>query len=328
MNRNAEKQDRPNSLSLIRLSCFLFSLYPSAFILLAVAGWGNLVYAQVPTTPTQLSTQHSSLSTSLSAKPVNLVKNGGFEEGDKCPAGWLIRYARVDLSELTDIHALDHLTIFWDTTHSPTGKCIKMDSDVNQKEVHRRMEELIANPDAPFWPKTPTKPPKYDTAAGLEGVSFWSDPIPVEKGKMYRMSVDCMGRMEGIFFPKMFVRGFGMMKDPKGQIVKRKLYDTYVSCRVPGPGQWGHFTQTFSPTERTPAVAEIRVMLFAYWPPGLYYWDNVEIAEVPEAEAAAIRAAKAKEQPPKETPRPTPRTHKPGESFTVEQEEPMTLPEK
>ncbi|MCX8036154.1 MAG: hypothetical protein N3D11_03675 [Candidatus Sumerlaeia bacterium] len=258
----------------------------------------------------------------------NLVVNGGFELGDRCPSGWLIRFPRVDLSELTDIRALDNLTLFWHDTQSTRGKCIRMDTDVDQKEVHKRMEELIANPDAPPWPKTPTRPPKYDTAAGLEGVSLWSDPIPVVKGKMYRMSVDVMGQTEGmLFFPKLFVRGFGMAKDAKGKVVLRKLYDTYLACRVEGPRRWCRFSQTFSPTEHTPGVTEMRVVLFAYWPPGEYYWDNVEIVEVPEAEAAAIRAAKA--QPPKpEILRPTPRTRKAGESFAIEEEEPMELPEK
>lgn len=285
----------------------------------AVGGWLGLA---------SLATAASAAATV--ATPANLVKNGGFEEGEKCPAGWVIRFPRKDINDLVDIHVLDGLTLFWDTTHSTSGKCIRMDTDVNQKEVHKRMLELIANLDAPPWSKTPTRPPKYDTAAGLEGVTFWSDPIPVEKGNLYRMSVDAMGQMESIFFPKMFVRGFGMAKDARGQTVKRKLYDTYLACRVPGAGRWAHFTQTFSPTDRTPDVTEIRVMLMSYWPPGVYYWDNVEITEVSEAEAAAIRAAKAKEQPqPTPTPpRPKPRTRKPGESFTVEEEEPMELPVK
>ncbi len=259
----------------------------------------------------------------------NLVANGGFEQGDRCPTGWLIRYPRVDLSELTDIRALDNLTLFWHDTQTSRGKCIRMDTDVDQKEVHKRMEELIANPDAPPWPKTPTRPPKYDTAGGLEGVSFWSDPIPVVKGKTYRISVDVIGQAGLMFFPKLFVRGFGMVQDAKGNWVLRKLYETYLACRVEGPGRWCHFSQTFSPTEHTPAVTEIRVVLFAYWQPGEYYWDNVEMVEVPEAEAAAIRAARAKEQPPKtQLPRPTPRARKAGELFVVEEEEPMELPEK
>jgi len=276
-------------------------------------------------------TQPLPAASSSSARPRNLVQNGGFEAGDKIPTGWLIRYPRVDLSELTDIRVLDNLTLFWDTTHSTSGKCIKMDTDLNQGEVHKRMEELIANPDAPPWRKTPTKPPKYDTVAGLEGVSLWSEPIPVEKGKMYRVSVDAMGQIEGmLFFPKLFVRGFAMEKDARGRTVKKKVYETYVACRVSESGRWYHFTQTFSPTDNTPSVIEMSVVLYAYWPPGVYYWDNIELTEVPEAEAAAIRAAKEKQKPPakQEEPRPTPRKHKPGESFSVEEAEPMELPVK
>ena len=39
----------------------------------------------------------------------------------------------------------------------------------------------------------PTVEPKYDTLAGLDGVWFWSDPIPVEKGKAYWLTLDVKG---------------------------------------------------------------------------------------------------------------------------------------
>jgi hypothetical protein len=41
--------------------------------------------------------------------------------------------------------------------------------------------------------KIPTTPPKYDTLAGLDGVSFWSDPIPIEKRKQYWLTLDAKG---------------------------------------------------------------------------------------------------------------------------------------
>lgn len=293
--------------------------------------FGAACFAVVLLCPAVSSAANAGVGEKAPAKPKlkNFVRNGGFETGDKCPDGWMIRFAEKDLSKLTDIHRMDHLTLFWDTTQSTSGKCIRMDTDVNQKEVHRRMFELIGNPDAPRWSKTPTKPPKYDTAAGLEGVTFWSEPIQVEEDKIYRMSVDCMGRMNGMFFPKMFVRGFGKSKTAKGDVIVRKIYDTYVACRVDKPDKWFHFSQTFCPTDRTPAVEHIRVMLMAYWPPGVYYWDNVSITEVPEAEAAQIRAERAKERA-KTLPRftPTPVAHRAGESFVIEEEEELTLPEK
>ena len=263
----------------------------------------------------------------VSTGPVNLLKNGGFESGEKCPDGWLIRFARKDLSDLTDIRRVDDLTIFWDDKAGTPGKCIRMDTDVSQREVHRRMEQLIAHPDAAPWPKTPTKPPKYDTAAGLQGVTFWSDPIPVEKGKMYRLSVDAKGRMAGIFFPKVFVRGFGQAPMADGTIRERRLYDTYLACRLSTLDKWRHFEQTLRPTDRTPAVTHVRVMLMAYWPPGEYLWDNVRLEEVPADEAARIRVESAREVQ-EEPPRPTPKPHRVGESFVIEEEEPLELPEK
>jgi hypothetical protein len=33
----------------------------------------------------------------------------------------------------------------------------------------------------------------------------------------------------------------------------------------------------FSPTRVRPEVTEMRVMLYAYWPPGVYWFDNVRI---------------------------------------------------
>lgn len=302
-------------------SCSVLTMAANVF-------WMALALLQAFAAPVPAATAGGAAAGTPTTKVVNLVRNGGFESGDKCPDGWLIRYARVDLSNLTDIRALDNLTLFWEAKAGPTGKCIRMDTDVIQKEVHRRMEALIADPDAPRWTKTPTRPPKYDTAAGLEGVMFYSDPIPVEKGKFYRMLVDAMARTKGV--PMMFVRGYGMAKTAKGKQVKKKLYDTYVSCRFTTQGRWQHFEQNFCPTDRTPAVTEIRVMLYAYWPPGLYYWDNVAIAEVPESEAAALRAERAKKRADekKKKARPTPRKRKAGESFVIDEEEPLELPEK
>ena len=41
--------------------------------------------------------------------------------------------------------------------------------------------------------KTPTVGDKYDTLAGNDGVWFWSDFIPVEKGKAYWLTIDAKG---------------------------------------------------------------------------------------------------------------------------------------
>jgi hypothetical protein len=38
----------------------------------------------------------------------------------------------------------------------------------------------------------------------------------------------------------------------------------------------------FRPTANTPAVKYVRVLLLPYWPPGIYYVDNVKLVEYPE----------------------------------------------
>ncbi len=205
------------------------------------------------------------------APPKNLVKNGDFESGKKLPDGW----ERPDL-----------LTSLWVKDKSTSGKltrCIKMDTDVYMSDWKRRREELKKNPDAPPWHKTPTSGKKYNTIAGNNGVSLYGDPIPVKKAKTYTLRVDVKSNKYHAT-PKVFIKGYALHK---GRM--RVIYKTYLNCRLNGQG-WQHFTQNFNPTSRTPKVTEMRVMLFAYWPPGQYFFDNVKITQVPETPASNLKA--------------------------------------
>jgi hypothetical protein len=191
----------------------------------------------------------------------NLVLNGDYESGVKRPTGW-------DMP--------DNLTIFWEKNPSLTdlsqGKCIRIDTDVYMKDWERRKKELKENPNAPPWSKTPTSGKKYDTIGGNDGVSFYSAPIPVKKGKSYNLYVDVRSDQPHAT-PKVFIKGYTLHK---GEM--RVIYKTYLNCRLNGAA-WQHFEQTFSPTEKTPNVTEMRVMIFAYWTPGEYFFDNVKIFE-------------------------------------------------
>ena len=110
----------------------------------------------------------------------NLVVNGDFESGKDTPIGW---------------QTIDGLSSFWVQDEDPArGKVMKFDTDVLQSQGYEWWAKLIkgAQPkDAPA--KTPTVEPKYDTLAGLDGVWFYSDFIPVEKGKAYWLSLDAKG---------------------------------------------------------------------------------------------------------------------------------------
>jgi len=187
----------------------------------------------------------------------NLVLNGDFESGVNRPTGW---------------DAPDNLTTFWTTKGTRSGKCIKMDTDVYMTDWERRKKELKENPDAPAWSKTPTSGNKYDTIGGNDGVSFYSAPIPVKKGKSYTLCMDVKSDQPHAT-PKVFIKGYTLHK---GEM--RVIYKTYLNCRLKGTA-WQHFEQTFNPTAKTPTVAEMRVMLFSYWPPGEYFFDNIKIYE-------------------------------------------------
>jgi hypothetical protein len=193
----------------------------------------------------------------------NLVANGGFESGAKHPDGW---------------DRLDGLTTFRVAGEGPTGKCLKMDTDVyhNQWVEWRRRWKDGAEPEA-APPKAPTSGPKYDTVAGIYGVEFVSAPIPVKPGRSYKVEVDYRCASTDFFFPKLFIRGYG---DVGGE--KRVVYDAYLALRsLAETDRWKHNVRIIMvPTDAPAPVEFVRLKLYAYWPPGVYYFDNVSMKEV------------------------------------------------
>jgi hypothetical protein len=65
---------------------------------------------------------------------------------------------------------------------------------------------------------------------------------------------------------------------------KRRRWETYVDCHAKDYG-WTTCSQVFHPTKARPDVSEIKVMLFSYYPPGVYWFDNVRIETVTEPAA-------------------------------------------
>lgn len=201
------------------------------------------------------------------AKP-NLLVNGDFEEGDKQPVGW---------------DRPDGLSTFWVPGGPKPGKCIKIDTDIYLDEWKKWQEEAKSST-GPAPRKTPTTGNKYDTVAGTHGVHYYSDWLDVKPGTAYRLSVDCKGRAiyggAVDFFAKVFVKGYDLFKDAQGREQWREVWNSYVACRTRTEGkQWEHFSKVFNPTERTPNVKRMRVILYAYWPPDVYFFDNVRLTE-------------------------------------------------
>jgi hypothetical protein len=191
--------------------------------------------------------------------PAALVPNGGFEAADPenpaAPAHW---------------DRPDGLGVVWtnapDGESGERGRAMRLDTRVSEKAMVEQWRKVgLDQWDIPDPAESPV--------AGTYGLSFYSDPIPVSTGCPYRVTFDFMGPSGG---GKLWVRGYGELRGRR-----RRLYETIVNCRG-GTDRWTPFSQVFHPTRLRPAVREMRVMLYAYWPPGVYWFDAVRIEPVSE----------------------------------------------
>jgi hypothetical protein len=190
-----------------------------------------------------------------------LVKNGGFETGDKTPDGW---------------QRIDGLTTFW-ADGGAGGKCLKVNTDVYHDQWVEWQKKYKAGATAAEAPQVnPTSGAKYDTVAGIYGVAYDSAPIPVQPGKAYKVSISYKGVSDDFFFPKLFIRGWG---DVKGE--KRVLYDAYLALRCKTAGrQWESNVRIVEiPTDTQSKIEYVVLKVYAYWPPGTFYFDNVSMKE-------------------------------------------------
>jgi hypothetical protein len=220
----------------------------------------------------------------------NLILNGDFETGDTTPTGW---------------QTVDGLTTFWVKDDDPKhGKVIKFDTDVLQSQGYEWWAKVAKGAAAKGAPmKLPTKEPKYDTLAGLDGVWFWSDFIPVEKDKAYWLTLDVKGPglLVWLFgYPEKESTPFGADAAAFQEYLKEKTTgkppDTtrerepfihkYVwkgQLAAGGSNEWKTYarrSKPFRPTSVTPNVRFVRVMILPTWPPGEYFVDNVTLVEV------------------------------------------------
>ncbi len=199
-----------------------------------------------------------------------LVPNGSFEQAaaaDKArPAGW---------------GKPDGLGVQWAESGDPAhGMAIRMDTRVSEKAMVEQWKRTGLTNE---WniPK-----PAGNAVAETYGLSLYSDPIPVKPGQPYRITFDFKGQSGGA---KVWVRGWGAL-----QRQKRRLWEALVGCKSAGDS-WSTCSQVFFPTKARPAVTEMRVMLFAYYPAGVYWFDNVRIEPITLEEYERERL-KAKEK--------------------------------
>jgi hypothetical protein len=181
----------------------------------------------------------------------SVLANGDFEQADPAnpakPAHW-------DLSDGT--------AVAW--TRAPDaahGKAIRMETDLSEQTV------VASNAKAGLtqWVfPNPAASPIGETY----GLSLYSEEFPVEPDKVYTVTFDykCEKGTAG----KLWMRGYAMVN---GQ--EKRVYEGNVDCG--GNADWKTYTGVFHPTKHTPNVTRLKIMLYAYFPDGVAWYDNVKL---------------------------------------------------
>ena len=235
-------------------------------------------------------------------QPVNV--NGRFEDGH---AGW---------------DPPDNVATFITPGPAGKGKVLKITTDLQRApwiEYRRKLRFGLADP---------TRPPKigkdssYASVAGMEGVHYRSHWIDATGGQRYWLIADMKGKTAGIFFPKIFVKGFMDYGEnatalPERSLVelkmtarqfanlpparqkallaedvkkhrdryRRECFRWYLSCRNE-ENVWKHYAAPFPPKGGLPAgVQWFKVQVYAYWPPGNFVFDDVLMYKDPRQKA-------------------------------------------
>ena len=239
------------------------------------------------------------------AQSPNILPNPSFEEGRYWPRGW---------------EPIDRLGTFWIKGGTHGERCIRLFTNVKNsqwvpwnKKVRNRIEDLakkvngspqkLASNPLPQPPKQKeTSPPYYGTVGGGHGIHYRSSRVDLERGAIYRISVDARAQTtksggKPIIFVKSFFEFQGHMRNagraPLHLYKCNKKWKRYA--RVFHPAEW---TSTAKGKPIRPEKLEIQI--YAYWPPGNYFFDNLQLhivghQEVPQQKKRAHQEKKRKE---------------------------------
>ncbi len=149
------------------------------------------------------------------------------------------------------------------------GKAIRMDTSVTEQAMVARWKAMGSTewgiPDASGGP-----------VGATYGLSLYSDAIAIAKDQAYAIEVRHRGPGGG----KIWVRGYAK----KGDALKR-VYE--AQAEVGTSADWTKIVYAFHPTRHTPAVTEVKVMLYAYWPAAESWFDDVVLRGASAAELDA-----------------------------------------
>ncbi|MEI7731694.1 MAG: hypothetical protein WCO56_19135 [Verrucomicrobiota bacterium] len=214
-----------------------------------------------------------------------LVPNGGFEQADPKDSAKPFFWDR-----------LDGLGVQW--TNAPAGsdgkergKAIRINTGISEIAMCAQWKKVGL--DKWIFPN-----PEKNNISDTYGLSYYSDPIPVIANQPYKITFDYKSKGTG----KVWVRGYGMFQGEK-----RRRWETTVECRA-SANDWVTISQEFFPTKFRKEVTEMRVMLYAYYPPDIYWFDNVKIEPITVEEYDKLHKEGAN------IAHPAPPAHRPGNS--------------
>jgi len=197
----------------------------------------------------------------------NLVPNGSLDEGRESAAHW---------------ERANGLTTFYETEPG-RGRIVRMDTGVERKQALAWQQAFQEDPSRPPPAKTPIAPDSYASIGGNEGVMLDSALIPCVPGQAYRLSAD----VKGVGKPFIWIKGFLWHPARKTWVdgYQTRLEPDQISTSV-----WRTCSIGFHPTAKSPRIAKFKVRLYAYWPNGLYFFDNIRVEAISdEAFAEHVR---------------------------------------
>jgi hypothetical protein len=196
----------------------------------------------------------------VAAHGQSVLPNGDFEQGDPAHPG---KAAHWD--------AVDGLGAQWTNAPMvpgapPHGKAIRMDT----AQTEKAMVASYAKAGLTQWV---FPAPAGNPIAETYGLSLYSEAMPVVAGKTYRVTFDYMS--EKGTSGKLWFRAYANVNGEK-----KRVYEGTIDCV--GTGAWKQFTGVFHPTKYRPNVAEFKIMLFGFYPPGVAWFDNIKVEALDE----------------------------------------------
>jgi hypothetical protein len=187
------------------------------------------------------------------AAATNLVVNGDLSLPDPRRAGAPLAW---DLP--------DGLGIQWAAAPDGQGRAIRMDTRVPETRMNESWACAGLTNDW-YIPHA-----QGNAIAETYGLSYYSASFPAASGVTYRVTADVWGPKGA----KVWVRGYGEFR---GKLTRR--YEKVMVC-YGGGDAWRTCSETFNPTAHRPEVTELRVMLYAYYPAGVYWFRHVKVEPV------------------------------------------------